>query len=209
MSVVTWAAIQERSVRRDAERSSRDGCATRSRDDRATGRVKPEVGEFVGETVGGRDDPELFRAAAERIGDGGIDGSPDGIGVFVEGEFGEDKVRAVTADGVGIGGQGEKARTVGPANLGTGGVGFGQRQVGRSFEVVIDLEFEDLGPVFGFGERLQGLTFAGGENDPGSAGMVKAINHRFGRSSVVFAGLASPEADFEARVVRGKSGLVG
>ena len=57
-----------RDVRRDAERSTRDGC-----DPHAV----PEVGEFVGEAVGGGDDAEFFGAAAEWVGDGGIDGATE------------------------------------------------------------------------------------------------------------------------------------
>jgi hypothetical protein len=40
----------------------------------------PEMSEFVVEAVGGGDDAEFFDAAAEGIGDRGVDGSPDGVG---------------------------------------------------------------------------------------------------------------------------------
>ena len=39
------------------------------------------MGEFVGEAVGGGDDAEFFDAAPEGVGDGGIDGPPEGVRV--------------------------------------------------------------------------------------------------------------------------------
>ena len=138
----------------------------------------PELGEFVGEAVGGGDDTEFFDAATEWIGDGGIDRAPDGVGIFVKGEFGEDEVGAVTANGGRIGGKGDEARTVGPFDFGRSGARDGVGNVAGRFVVFINAELEDFGPVFGLGERLDGLTFAGGENDPGGARIMQAIEDR-------------------------------
>lgn len=77
------------------------------------------------------------------------------------------------------------------------------------FMVLIDPEFEDIGPVARLGEGFECLALAGGDNDPGSAGISEAIEDCLGGGGVVFTGLAGPEADFEASCVRCKSGLVG
>ena len=59
----------------------------------------PQLGEFVVEAVWGADDAEFFGAAAEGVGGGGVNGAPDGVWVFVKGEFSEDEVGAVAAGG--------------------------------------------------------------------------------------------------------------
>jgi hypothetical protein len=81
--------------------------------------------------------------------------------------------------------------------------------VSGGLEVVVDLELEDVRPIFGFGEGLDGLGLAGGNDNPSSARVKEAVDDGFGGGGVVFAGLTRPEADFEASWVRGKSGLVG
>ena len=76
--------------------------------DRRSLRVEPELGEFVVEAVWSGDDTEFFDAAPDWIGNGWVDGAPDGIGIFVEGEFGEDEIGAVAANGGGVGGEGNE-----------------------------------------------------------------------------------------------------
>jgi hypothetical protein len=123
----------------------------------------------------------------------------------VKGEFGEDDVGAVAADGFGFGGQSDDAGTIGPFDFGariamqTGAGGDG---------VAVDFEFEVLGPFPGFFEGFDGLAFARGDNEPSGFGIFEAIENGFGSTGEVLAGLACPEADFEATRVRGKSGLV-
>ena len=110
------------------------------------------MGEFVVEAVWGADDAEFFDAAAEWVGDGGINGAPDRVRIFVEGEFGEDEVGAVAADGGWVRGEGDEAGAVGPFDFGARRTGHCKRKMSRGFVVFVDLEFDDLGPFFGFGE---------------------------------------------------------
>ena len=83
-----------------------------------------------------------------------------------------------------------------------------QRQPGGGFVVFVDVELEGNSPFFGFVEGFEGLSFAGGDDDPGGAGIEKAIEHGFGGGGVILACLASPQADFEASWVRCKIGLI-
>jgi hypothetical protein len=73
----------------------------------------------------------------------------------------------------------------------------------------VDGEAEEFGPFFGFFEGLDGLAFTGGDDEPGGFRMAQAIENGFSGAGEVLAGLAGPEADFEAGRVRCKSGLVG
>ena len=97
----------------------------------------------------------------------------------MKGEFGEDEVGAVAANGGCVGRKRDEARTVGPLYFGGGGARDGVRNVAGRFAVFIDGELEDFGPLFGFGEGLNGLAFAGGENNPGGTGIVEAIEDSF------------------------------
>ena len=64
--------------------------------------------------------------------------------------------------------------------------------------VVIDVEFQVFGPFFSFFEGLDGLAFTGGDDKPVGLWVLHAIENRFGGAGEVLAGLARPEADFEA-----------
>ena len=75
--------------------------------------------------------------------------------------------------------------------------------------VVVDVELEDVSPVFRFRKGLEGLAFAGGENDPSGAWILLTVEDCFRGAGVVFTCLSGPKSDFEARLVRCKSGLVG
>ena len=65
----------------------------------------PEFVEEVGVSVWGADDAEFAGAGFEGIGEDGEDGAPDLVGMIVKGEFGEDEVGAVAADGFWFGGE--------------------------------------------------------------------------------------------------------
>ena len=165
---------------------------------------EPELGAFVFESVGGADDAELFLAAAEGVGDAGVDGSPDGLGIVVKGEFGEDEVGGVAANGFGLGGEGDETGAVGPFDLGgeETGAGFaGRADAGVGVEglgALADGDMEGFGPALGFVDGFEGLAFAGGEDDPGGARVEAGVGDGLGGGGEVLAGLTGPEGDFEA-----------
>jgi hypothetical protein len=121
-------------------------------------------------------------------------------------EFGEDDVGAVSTDGFGFGGERDDPGAVVELDFGTG---IAVEGCSGGDGIVFDVELEVVGPFFGFFEGFDGLAFTGGNNQPVGFRMADAIKNRFGGAGEVLAGLASPEADFEAGVVRCKSGLVG
>ena len=60
---------------------------------------------------------------------------------------------------------------------------------------------EGLGPVAGFFQGLAGLAFAAGEDEPMGFRVLYAVEHGLGGAGVVLAGLACPEAEFEAAFI--------
>ena len=117
----------------------------------------PELVEHVPLALGGGHDADL-ELALERIGDGRIEGAPDGTAVFVNGELVEDEVGTITPGGVGIGGEGDDAGAVSEADLGglherLGGVPLFQESHG---------EAESFDPLLGLLHPFEGLAFSGG-----------------------------------------------
>ena len=79
----------------------------------------------------------------------------------MEGEFGEDEIAAVTADGVWVGRQGEELGAIGPFDFCAGAACLDERKVGGTFVVLVDAEFEDSRPILRFGKGFESLTFTG------------------------------------------------
>ena len=82
--------------------------------------VGPEFVEIVRLAVGCGDDAEFFGSAAKWVADGWEDGFPDGFGIVVKGEFGEDEVGGIATDGAGLRGQSGDAGAVGETDFGFG-----------------------------------------------------------------------------------------
>lgn len=53
-------------------------------------------------------------------------------------------------------------------------------------------------PFFGFLQGFAGLAFTAGEDEPMGFWVLYAVEHGFGGTGEVLAGLASPETDFES-----------
>ena len=65
----------------------------------------------------------------------------------------QDEVGAVAANGGSVGGKGDEAGAVGPFDFGGARrTGHCKGEVRGRLNVFVDFEFEDGGPVFGFGE---------------------------------------------------------
>ncbi len=166
----------------------------------------PEVVEFIGESVGSADDAEFFCAAPERIGNAGVDRTPDFGGAIVEREFRENEIRGIATDSFRFRRKRKQARPVLEKNF---------RRVKESaflsarFRAMLEADLTDFRPVFRFGEGLESLTFARSEDDPGGFGMEQTIKDGLGGAGKVFAGLSGPETDFESAVIEQPATLVG
>jgi hypothetical protein len=77
--------------------------------------------------------------------------------------------------------------------------------LGRQIKIKI---LENARPVAGFFEGFAGLAFAAGEDEPVCFWCEEAVEGGFGGAGVVLAGLARPEADFEAAFVAEPAHLV-
>ena len=112
----------------------------------------------------------------------------------MKGEFGEDEAGRVAPNAGGARGQRNNAGAIGEAHMG---------------KVPFHFAAEGFSPIFHLLQAFNGLALGAGNDQPLAAGMQQAIDHGFSRAGKVFAGLPSPQPDFEPAVVTHPGLLVG
>ena len=170
----------------------------------------PDVVGFVADAVGGGDEADFFHAATQGVGDGGDNGAPGRFRVLEEGEFGQENVGAVAADGVGAARHGDDAAAVWINN---------RDRFQKGFRAAVPLladagngQLVRLSLLLPFGQRFDGLAFGGRGNQPGGLApgpfVQETIAHAFFSGAKILAGLAGHESEFPARRVVSPAALV-